>query len=289
MPLPEWLTEVAGPPPSAVGKQRKAWLSAAVGRLVILPSQVRIERSSAILKVDPRTALPGFVAMIVGATLLIQTLSLAFVCVIAVSMSLSVGAGARMVLKATVTIGLLTAIMMIPAMTDIVAPGVPLVDLGPVSITVPGVKALSVVTLKTMACVAFGFGLFSSNRAEDLFSALRSLRVPGMFVAVLILTYRYLQVVLRAALEVHTAGKSRAVQEKGLSGARGWIGERIGGLFSRSYALGDEVYASMTARGFDGEWIPTPASALTRQDLVFVVVCFIITIATVVVERKWLV
>lgn len=288
MPLPDWLIEETIPPPAEVGRMRKSWLSGAISKLAALSTQFKIDRSSGMLRIDPRAALPGFVTLIISATLLTNPLSLVVCWLIAIVFAKLAGAGPRMTLKTSLAFGALTALMMLPAITNLVTPGKQLVDLRLVSITLPGVTSLAVVTLKTMACIGFGIGLFASNQPEDLFESLRAFRVSGVFVAMVLLTYRYLQVVIRAALEIHHARKSRIVVETRLSGERNWLGEQTGALFSRSLALGNDIHASMTARGFDCEWIPSPNTALTRRDIGLIIICIILAAALYTIDHRWL-
>jgi len=288
MPLPDWLTEPTPPSPAEAGRMRKSWLSGAISKFAALSTRLKIDRNSGMLRIDPRAALSGFIVLIISTTLLTNPLSLVICWLIAIIFAKLAGTGIQMVLRTSLAFGMLTTLMMLPAMTNLVTQGEQLVDLGPISITAPGVTSLAVVTLKTMACFGFGIGLFASNKPEDLFEALRAFRVPGIFIAMVLLTYRYLQVVIRATLEIHYARKSRIAAEIRLSGARNWLGEQAGALFSRSLALGNEVHASMTARGFDSEWIPSPRTTLMPRDIGLMIICITLAAVLFVIDHGWL-
>lgn len=271
MPLPEWLNEPPPPPPGP-SRRRKSWLTTAANRLASLPTQR--EPSAALVRMDPRAAILGFVGLIVCATLLRSLTALALCWLLSVALALAVGARPRTLGVPSAAAALLTGLAMLPAAWNGITPGPPLVAVAGIAVTMPGIHLVAVVVLRTLACLAFGIGLFASNRAEDLFAALRWFRVPSVFVGVLLLAYRYLLVLARAALEVHMARQSRVAEEADLSGARRWLAERIGALFARSRELGEEVHLAMIARGFDNEWLPAPYSRMRARHVGWIAACW---------------
>ncbi|HPP74016.1 MAG TPA: cobalt ECF transporter T component CbiQ [Armatimonadota bacterium] len=283
MPLPEWLAEpVQINPPSAV-EYRQSWILKAEKRLARL-STVQYSNKS-FLVIDPRAALTGFIILIVCTTLLTQPFMLILALIAAVFSAYVKGVGFRIIAGASAAIGLLTAALMLPAATSLVNPGERLITVSEISITSSGLLLLCVVVLRSTACVIYGFALFASNRPEQLFSALRSFRIPGVFIAILIMSYRYIGVIAKAAGEAHTARRSRIHESCNLSEARHWLGERIGALFARSRELGEAVYNSMVSRGFDGEWIPRPRSRLSRTDIVWIITCLVYSLLMVLADR----
>lgn len=85
-----------------------------------------------------------------------------------------------------------------------------------------------------------------------LFGALRAFRVPGVFVLVLDLTLKYIQILgdlatdLLQALRLRSVGRNRHKTDA-LAGVAGV-------LYLRSLDLAHEVYAAMVCRGFCGEY-----------------------------------
>lgn len=283
MPLPEWLTEPVPQSPRPETR-RGSWLAKAIVRLASLAAAH--EHQPGLLRLDPRAALPGFIALIVCATFLHHPFSLLVCWIISIALATAVGSPARTLAAASAAVGLLTAAVMLPGTLSAVTPGAPVLRIAGLTMTTLGLHILAVVLLRSLACLTLGIGLFSSNRAEDLFAALRSFRVPGIFVAILLVTYRYLQVIVRVALESHVARKSRVAEETSLPAARQWLGERVGSLYARSRRLGEEVHLAMLARGFDGEWLPRPTSRLGVKDFGWVCMCFIGAAALIVLDIK---
>jgi len=105
----------------------------------------------------------------------------------------------------------------------------------------------------------------------DLVEALRRLRVPRLLVAIIGFMYRYLAVLGGEAVRLNRARQSRSavVEGRGGGGIRwraGVVGGMVGSLFLRSYERSERIYASMQARGFDGELRSMGGRALTAAD-----------------------
>lgn len=282
MPLPEWMTSDKETVPDA-HKGRRSWVAAAADKLRWLTALHKPGKG--IVRIDPRIAIIAFVGLIVCATFLRNIPSLALCWKIGIVLALAVGARYRALFATSLAVGVFTALMTVPAATSTVTTGKPLLELANLTITLPGVKLAAVVVLRTLSCLALGFGLFASNRPEELFAALRWFRAPGIFVTVLMMTYRYIHVVLRAATESHMARQSRVAEENDLRGARRWLGERVGALFTTSRRLGEEVHQASVARGFDGEWMPPPARSLRARDLSWVGISAGLAALLLVVDR----
>lgn len=281
MPLPEWFTEPPAEPPGP-SRGNSSWVSGAAKRLAALTAPRK--HRSGIARIDARAAILGFVALIICATVLRSVTGLVTCWALSVGLALAVGAGAKTIIAASTAVGTLTAAAMLPATLAAVTPGAPVAHIGGVTFTDTGVRLLVVVVMRSVACLILGIALFSSNQPEELFAALRWFRAPGVFVAILLVTYRYIHVIARTAHEVHIARKSRVPQEVNLSGARRWLGERIGSLFARSRKLGEEVHLAMLARGFDGEWLPRPGSPMRSVDFAWISACLIAAILLILID-----
>ena len=77
--------------------------------------------------------------------------------------------------------------------------------------------------------------------------------MPGSFLVVLGMTYRYLFLLLRSANNLFLARASRTVGVTCSAEQRRWAAAATGVLASRSVRLSGEVLLAMQARGFDGE------------------------------------
>ncbi len=81
-------------------------------------------------------------------------------------------------------------------------------------------------------------------------SALRTLRVPTVLVTQLLLTYRYLTVLLEEALTMRRAREARGFGRRSYP-LKMW-GAFIGQLLLRSVDRAERIHKAMLARGFDG-------------------------------------
>lgn len=284
MSLPSWLSETPVIEQKPIRKTGgRSWINPAIDRLAAFKPRSNDTRSA--ISIDPRAALLGFISLLVCATLIEHLGVIAVAWAVSVILALSTGITFRVLLLTTAAFGLITALFLLPAATSYVTPGHVLFSLAGLKFSGAGVHTFLVVMVRTIACLNIGIGLFSSNRPERLFESLRWFRVPGFFVMILLLTYRYIFVVSQAALEVHVARKSRVPNETSLSEVRKWLGERIGALFARSRKLGEEVHLAMISRGFDGEWIPKPQKRLKSSDFGWILMCLLLISILMLVDR----
>lgn len=83
--------------------------------------------------------------------------------------------------------------------------------------------------------------------------SLRSLRCPATFVAILGMTYRYIFEILRRALDMFEARRSRTVGVLTPLESRRLAASTVGVLLSKSFQLSGDVHLAMQSRGFRGE------------------------------------
>lgn len=113
---------------------------------------------------------------------------------------------------------------------------------------------LSMVTLmlKGIFAVLASYLLIATTSVERLCYALRQLHVPKLIVTQLLLTYRYITLLLRQAETISQAYALRAPKQKGIH-FKVW-GSLTGQLLLRSMDRATALYESMTLRGFQGEF-----------------------------------
>ena len=86
--------------------------------------------------------------------------------------------------------------------------------------------------------------------------ALRVLKVPVVFVVILGMTYRYIFLLLRVALDFFEGRRSRMVAPLSGQQSRRMAGSVAGVLLGKSLLLSNEVFLAMRSRGFRGEVYP---------------------------------
>ena len=147
---------------------------------------------------------------------------------------------------------------------------IPLLRLG--GLTITG-GMVSMVTLMLKGCLSLmaSFLLIATTSIDALCAALRKLHVPEMLVTLLLLTYRYIGVMLEQVAVMTQAYKLRAPGQKGIH-ISAW-GSFLGQLLLRSMDRAEELYSSMRLRGFRGDFFYANVPACTGADVGYVLVC----------------
>jgi cobalt ECF transporter T component CbiQ len=135
-----------------------------------------------------------------------------------------------------------------------------------------GLLTAATLLLRVLSSVAAVLWLTLATRWVDVLRALRSLRLPPMFLQVAGMTVRYLHVFHRQSEEMHMGKKSRAVCRAPMADEQAWVGSRIASAWDRGLHLMEEVSDAMTARGFRGDARFPPGSRLRARDWGFLAV-----------------
>lgn len=111
-----------------------------------------------------------------------------------------------------------------------------------------GVISMVTLIVKGIFTVLAGYFLILTTSVERICYALRKLHVPQILVTVVLLIFRYIHVLLEEAEKVTQAYALRAPSQRGIH-FTAW-GTLIGQLLLRSMDRANEVYESMTLRGY---------------------------------------
>ncbi len=145
-----------------------------------------------------------------------------------------------------------------------------LVDLGGVVIRA-GILSFIALMMKGIFAVLASYLLIATTTIEEICYALRLIHVPTILVTQILLTYRYITVLLSEVSRITQAYSLRAPGQKGVH-FKAW-GSLTGQLLLRSIDLAENLYDSMTLRGYSGEFRYIGASSpLRRTDLVYLIV-----------------
>ena len=146
----------------------------------------------------------------------------------------------------------------------------PLLRLGSMTIT-GGFVSMLTLMMKGVFSLMASFLLIATTRMDAICAALRKLHVPELIPTLLLLTYRYIGVMMEQASVMSQAYKLRAPGQKGIH-ISAW-GSFLGQLLLRSMDRAEELYSSMTLRGFRGEFYYADVPACGRSSLVFTAAC----------------
>ena len=113
------------------------------------------------------------------------------------------------------------------------------------------ISGLSLI-IKGFLTILGAYLLISTTRIESICYALNLLHVPEILVTQILLTYRYITVLLSEANHIFEAYSLRAPHQKGIH-HKVW-GSLIGQLLFRSIDRASSLYDSMVLRGYNGSF-----------------------------------
>ena len=123
----------------------------------------------------------------------------------------------------------------------------PALALGPVVLS-GGALSLATLIIKGMLSFLAVYLLIATTGMEQVCAALRQLHVPRVMVTTILLTYRYIVLLLQEGNRISTAYALRAPGQKGIA-FKAW-GSLLGLLLLRSIERAQLVYESMMLRGY---------------------------------------
>lgn len=139
-------------------------------------------------------------------------------------------------------------------------------ELGGLTI-IAGILSMLTLMLKGVYSVLASYLLIASTSIEKICYALRLLHVPSVIVTQILLTYRYISLLLAEANRMVQAYALRAPRQKGVH-IRVW-GPLAGQLLLKSMDRAEEVYESMTLRGYRGEFYYSQKQPCRRKDYAY--------------------
>jgi len=142
------------------------------------------------------------------------------------------------------------------------------VVIGEMTISRGWVTFLSIL-IKSSLTVTVSILLIATTGMDRLPAAFRMLKIPKIFVLQLLLTYRYISVLLEEISRMVRAYSLRAPGQKGIH--RSVWGSFAGQLIIRTFDRAQRVYQSMKLRGFTGEYNTGDVEKLHFKDLVYLV------------------
>ncbi|PKM83109.1 MAG: cobalt ECF transporter T component CbiQ [Firmicutes bacterium HGW-Firmicutes-14] len=140
------------------------------------------------------------------------------------------------------------------------------VSIGGLSVSRGWITFLSI-TLKSVLTVSAALLLIATTGMDKLGSALRMLKIPRLFVLQLLLTYRYISVLMEEVSRVLRAYAMRSPQQKGVHWSV-W-GSLAGQLLIRTFERAQRVYLAMRLRGFTGEYNTGGYPGIAARDIAY--------------------
>lgn len=139
--------------------------------------------------------------------------------------------------------------------------------LGMVPVT-GGVISMFTLMLKGVLTVMASYVLVATTRFDAICASLARLHLPSVFVTMLLLTYRYISVMMDELAIMNSAYKLRAPGQKGIHYSA-W-GSFLGQMFLRSMDRAEELFAAMQLRGFDERYRYVSREKIKVGDMVYI-------------------
>ena len=146
----------------------------------------------------------------------------------------------------------------------------PLIPLGTLTIT-GGVVSMVTLMLKGVFSLMASFLLIATTSIDTLCAALRMLHVPDILTTLLLLTYRYIGVMIEEVSIMTESYSLRAPGQKGIH-ISAW-GSFLGQLLLRSMDRAEALYQSMLLRGFRGDYYYADVPPCGVTGVIYGIVC----------------
>jgi len=239
-------------------------------------------------KVDPRTKLGMFLALILAASL-----SRSLVILIALYIVILGAAYVSQlpfdffVKRVWLGIPFFAGIVIIPSIFLAGAPYLLQIPLGPLNlgVSISGLFSAVIFVVRVGVCVSLAVLLVLTTPWADLLKSLQAVYVPQIFILLLSMTYRYIFLFLHTANGMFEARKSRTVGRTQGNEHRRWISGSMGYLMNRSFKMSNDVYAAMAARGFTGEIRSYSAYSMATTDWIALVASIGIAVLSIIAGR----
>lgn len=132
-----------------------------------------------------------------------------------------------------------------------------------------GWMAFFVLLLKGFLAICASYLLISTTKIDDLCAAMRSLHIPEILVTNILLTYRYISLLIQEVSIMLDAYHLRAPNQKGIV-YQAW-GSFVGNLLLRTSDRAKEIYDAMELRGYNGEFYYAKKTKITKNDIFYIV------------------
>lgn len=120
-----------------------------------------------------------------------------------------------------------------------------------------GALACVCILLKTLFCVCAVLLLVATTPLEELAATLRRCHIPAVFVLLLLMTYRYISLLIGEAGKMYTAYRLRSELSSGIAFRD--CGAFVGSLLLRSFDRAERVWAALQCRSAGIGALPPPA------------------------------
>ncbi|MGZ4737306.1 MAG: cobalt ECF transporter T component CbiQ, partial [Acidimicrobiia bacterium] len=208
-------------------------------------------------RLDPRVKVVSLLGLLVATALVRNVVVLVGVYALTLVLAMMSRLSLRFfVARVWLFVPIFTGIVVIPATLSFITPGRVVLPLGswfgsPVGVTQQGLTSATLIVTRVATSISLAVLLTLTTPWPRLLGALRTLRVPWVFILVTGMAYRYLFYLLGSVTDMYTARKARTVaRETDVKRGRTFVGASAGALFGKTFTLSEEVHMAMVSRGY---------------------------------------
>ena len=128
-----------------------------------------------------------------------------------------------------------------------------------------GFLSLATIVLKLVLCVMAALLLVATTPFAEITAHMRRLCIPGVFVMVFEMTFRYIGVLMEEVYLMTTAYSLRSGVKRALNVNH--MGSFVGQLLLRGFDRAERIFAAMCCRGYSSSPIPIPGRRLRPADI----------------------
>lgn len=156
-----------------------------------------------------------------------------------------------------------------------------------VGVTAPHLYLAGLLLVKSLGAVSCLYFLSLTTPVVEIISVLRRLRIPGLFIELMSLIYRFIFVVMETADKMYTSQSSRCGYATLKTGYFS-LGQLISNLFIRSYYRSQVLYTALLSRGYTDELKVLDGSfPLSKKNLAFIATVDLLLVVLVLYGWRW--
>jgi cobalt/nickel transport system permease protein len=130
-----------------------------------------------------------------------------------------------------------------------------------------GMLSFASLILKCALTVLAALLLLATTGIGNIAAAMQKLHIPDVFIMQLLLTYRYISVLMGETGRVYNAYTLRATYQKGVS-SKVW-GSLLGLLLLRTFDRAVRLYQAMKLRGYGNNYYGANLERIKRKDILY--------------------
>jgi cobalt/nickel transport system permease protein len=204
-------------------------------------------------RLDPRWRLAGLIVVAAAVSLLHSLPAAGVALLVAMLLAASARLPARWCLERLGAVAFFLALFTLPLPFLIDGEG-PAVEWGPLRLTWAGTRAGLLLAARALTILLVMLSLLAAAPLDATLKAARSLRVPGLFVQLALLTYRYIFVLAGELSRLRIALRVRGFRNRATRHSYRTVGNLAGVLLVRGFERAERVGQAMRCRGFYGHF-----------------------------------